>query len=215
MRGIVLETHVVAHVSRFEMATALGSLVGAQHVWVSEESTVKGEWRNHARALKMALSTECTHAVILQDDAVPVDRFKRLVYEAVEQRPDDVIGLYVGTYRPAALAVLEAVHTAEETGASWLRSRDLHWGVGTVFPTSLIKEMTSWCAEHSKLPYDQRVSEWLRLVERPVYYTWPSLVDHADTPTVIKGRVKNTPARVAHRVGAPVWNDRVVDIIEK
>jgi hypothetical protein len=59
---------------------------------------------------------------------------------------------------------------------------------------------------------DQRIGVWYRNQMRPVRYTWPSLVDHADGPSLLADRARTVP-RVAWRVGEPAsWDGQVVPI---
>lgn len=194
---------VVAHAKREEMAMALKDKVNADAVFMDDGSL--GEWKNHELAWKFGQASRKSHVVVLQDDAQPVDNFREAVLAAVEQKPHSLISLYVGTHRPRKEQVEKAVRQAEKIKASWLMADTLMWGVGVVVPASLIPEILS-TVSRSKLPYDQRIGRWAELTKTNVYYTWPSLVDHADEPTVVKGRSQKMEGqRVAHKVGIPEW----------
>lgn len=207
MAGVIYE--VVGHIKREQMAKDLAASVGGAHLWMDDGTL--GEWKNHERAWKHAQSSDASHAIILQDDAVPIEQFSGVVLEAIEQKPGELISLYVGTHRPRTIEVLRAVGKAKQGEASWLTADTLMWGVGVIVPTILIPEILDTVAK-SKLPYDQRIGYWAEQKGRLVYYTWPSLVDHADEPTVIKGRSSNQGVRVAHKTGIPNWSKVVVHI---
>lgn len=207
MSSLVIE--IVAHAKRELMARELAETVQADRVWL--DAGYHGEWRNHLRAWQHAASSGASHAVVLQDDAVPVDGFRELVQQAVEHQPNQLISLYVGTHRPWKGQVLTATKLADEKGASWLRASSVLWGVGLLLPVTLIPEMLEGCCG-LRLPYDQRIGAWCENTYRSVFYTWPSLVNHADTETVAHAGM-DQGVRVAHRVGAPNWSDVVVDII--
>ena len=200
---------IVAHTSRLDEVERLTSHLGAEgvhpHVWVDDG--FYGEWKNHVRALSHAASSDSSHAVILQDDAMPVEDFDEAVRDAITQRPDDMISLYVGTSRPREEEVLNAVTRAEKSNACWLRANTLLWGVGIVVPVPLIPELLEQARRGPKLPYDQRLGRANGVLGRDVYYTWPSLVNHHDIPTVVKGHSKIQPVRVAHRVGYPDYTE--------
>lgn len=202
---------IVAHTKREEMAYSLAAKVQADEVFM--DNGVLGEWRNHEKAWRAAERSGKTHAVILQDDAIPVEEFRTHALRAAQKRPDSLISLYTGTHRPRKDQVLSAVEGAEKQGASWLKADTLMWGVGVVVPTALIPEILK-AIEKSNLPYDQRIGLWAEETSNWVYYTWPSLIDHQDEPTVIKGRPKKQGKRVAHKVGVPTWNDTAV-LIER
>jgi hypothetical protein len=199
---------VVAHPDRLDDALALAGDLGAALV-VDEHH--QGEWPTHARALAWAAQQDASHALIVQDDAVPIPDLLDHVAAAIAAHPDGPIGLYVGRSRPRAEQVARAVHRADEVGASWLEANTLLWGVATVLPAADLPGLLAW-GRRCHLPYDQRIGCWYRQQRRPVRYTWPSLVDHADGPSLLTGRARTVP-RVAWRTGVPdSWDGPVVRI---
>lgn len=200
---------VVGHPARREAAERLADLLGG-HLVVDETS--QGVWPTHARAFEWAAAQPVSHALVVQDDAVPVAGLLEHVAAAVDAYPDGPIGLYVGRSRPRARQVAQAVARADEIGASWLEADTLLWGVATVIPIGDLPGLLEWGRRCRRRAYDQRVGLWYRNQRRPVRYTWPSLVDHADWPSLIAHRARTVP-RVAWRVGAPVsWTGPVVRI---
>lgn len=191
-------------------AEALAASVSADHVWV--DHGYHGEWKNHKRAWESARDSGKKWAVVLQDDALPVDDLRKHVMDAVSHKPDEMISLYVGTHRPRKHQVIAAVEMAESQSASWLMANTLMWGVGVVLPTSRIQEVLD-TTQKCRLPYDQRLGFWVEQTDRSVYYTWPSLVDHADEETVAHAG-KTQGVRVAHKVGVPNWNEIHVNITQ-
>jgi hypothetical protein len=209
MSGVVIS--VVAHVKRREMACKLAKTVQAQETCFDDGFL--GEWKNHVRAWKnawhYATETGCSHICVLQDDAMPVEQFLDHLQVAVETKPEAIISLYTGTHRPRKSQVTEAAKQADELGASWLVADTLMWGVGVVLPVGWVPDMLEF-GRKSKLPYDQRVGAWAENRGYPVFYTWPSLVDHADIETVAhKGK---QGVRVAHKTGVPNWSKVEVQI---
>jgi hypothetical protein len=200
---------IVAHQKRYEMAFKLATNVKADEVFMDDG--FKGEWKNHEYAWRAAARSGCTHAVILQDDAVPIEDFRAHALRACEERPHNIISVYTGTHRPRKEQVLHAVKIAENQNASWLTADTLMWGVGVILPVERIESVLSE-AKKSKLPYDQRLGFVFQGFGELVYHTWPSLVDHADEPTVISGRPDRQGQRVAHKVGVPDWNDKSIHI---
>ena len=205
---------VVAHLGRVDQADNLMKQL-PENARCFMDSGFLGEWKNHRRALEWGWAQDVSHVVVLQDDAVLVDGFMDHVQEAASRRPEDLFGLYVGTGRPHAAAVLGAVDVARRSRASWIVTDGLIWGVGIVFPVKMINPFLTWCARtHSRLPYDQRITAWCRETRTRVSHTWPSLVDHADVPSVIKGRARHLETvRVAHEWGVPNWNDVEVNML--
>jgi hypothetical protein len=201
-----LHVAVVAHVARTEQAKRLTDELGAE-LFMDDGSI--GEWFNHRRALAWA-ATQDGHAVIVQDDALPVAGFLEHATRAASERPADMIGLYVGRQRPKRAAAQRAVRQADRTGASWLTAPGLWWGVATIVPCAAIPALLDAAdAMHSN--YDIRLGRaWLATQRRPVTYTWPSLVDHADSPSVIERNRERPSGRVAWRVGVPNWTGGTV-----
>lgn len=203
----MITTVVVAHVARLDEATRLAMELGAQ---VTVDDGTLGAGGNHREALRLGLATGADHVLALEDDALPVDGLLDHVAHAIDERPDQIIGLYVGRQRPKAERVEDAVRRADEQGASWLTYPGLLWGVATVWPATLAREFLG--VEHGLNLWDAHVNRWCRERGHEVAYCWPSLVDHHDGATLISGRPARSPGRVAHRVGIPNWNDLAVAI---
>lgn len=212
MTGVV--TVVVSHVKRKAWVPDLVRASGAEGVF--EDDGTLGEWANHERALRWAVATAAektlSHILVIQDDAVPVEMFRTQVAALASLRPDDMIGLYVGTHRPHNEAVGDACRRADELDAMFLSHHNLCWGVATLIPVAYVDPMLAVAAK-SKRPYDTRLGRaWadVRGEEKPVLYTWPSLVDHRDEVSVIAGRGRPEGARVARRTGPLTGDPNVV-----
>ena len=76
----------------------------------------------------------------------------------------------------------------------------MEWGVGIVMPVEFIEPMVAWCDRLTIPNYDMRQSHWLRAHGIKVWYPYPSLVDHRDSPSLIEGR--NGRRRALRFVGA-------------
>ncbi len=209
----MLSVAVMAHPSRMEAATALAEQLDAQLVWDAGDND---EWHTGSRALA-AFDPTATHHLVLQDDALPVPGFFKHAAAAIAQHPDSLISFYLGTARPPKWqpAVQLATETADQVGASWISCPKLLHGVALALPTVDIPRLLAW-AERSRQPYDERIGTWYRYeARRPVMYTWPSLVDHADGATVARhpdGSPRVKP-RVARRVGVPTsWDTDTISI---
>lgn len=196
----VITWAVMAHPSRRPAAEALAGTLGATvhfDAGGGENSTGDAAWS--------ACPAGSAWHVVVQDDAVPVPDVAQEARKALSEAPTGVVGLYYGTNYPASVAraATAAGRRADETGAAWLVGRRLCWGVAVAVRADLVPAMLRAVAG-SRVPYDRRLAHWAITHGLPVAYTWPSLFDHADGPT-LTGRPRPKPRR-AHRVGSrPTW----------
>lgn len=205
-----LAAAVVAHPDRLDAAEHLADDLDAE-LFVDTDRL--GEWLNHVRALRWAAEQDASHALIVQDDALPIPDFRHHAEKAIAHRPTGLVGFYVGRTCPRAEPVKRAVRTAEKVRASWLCADTLLWGVATAVPTADIPELLAY-VQHYQAPYDLRLGRWYRDRGVPVHYTWPSLVEHADGPSLLT-RHRHPRQRIAWRVGVPTrWDGPTVRIDE-
>ncbi|GAA1736931.1 hypothetical protein [Microcella frigidaquae] len=207
-----LSVVVMAHPKRRHAAEQLARDVDAAIVWDERDD----EWDTGARAIA-AYDPEATHHLVLQDDALPVPDFRRHAAAALDQHPDALVSFYLGTSRPPQwqAAVDRACEQAEDIGAAWLSAPVLLHGVAIAIPTPEIPALLDWC-DRPTVPYDERIGMyWRYVLDRPVLYTWPSLVDHEDGAPVAAhrdGEPRDEPRR-ARLLGWPqTWNTPVVPI---
>lgn len=189
----------MAHTERVPFVLELQEQVDPD--FISWDDGSRGEWANGESLWRMLAEEPTVWSVVLQDDALPIPNFRHHLTEALIHAPATAIGLYVGTCRPRGIQVIDAIEEAEKEGSAWLEADTLLWGVGVALPTAQIPELIEWCSR-AELPYDARIGAWFKRRGLPVRYTWPSLVDHRDAPSVIPNRPRPCE-RVAHRVGVP------------
>lgn len=210
--AVTLSVTVMAHPKRRDAAEQLARTLDASIVWDEHDD----EWHTGARALA-AYEPTATHHLVLQDDAVPVPDFRRHATAALTEHPDALVSFYLGTSRPPQWqhAVDRACMTADDCDAAWITAPTLLHGVAIAIPTVEIPAMLAWC-ERPQVPYDERIGMyWRYILDRPVFYTWPSLVDHDDGPTIAThpdGDARTAPRR-ARLVGWPqTWSTETVPI---
>lgn len=174
-------------------------------------------WDTGRRAW-LTVDRSASHGLVLQDDAVLPHHLVAGVEKALQHVPDgSLLSLYCGRSRPYRELVKQLVARAGDA-TSWLTMGQLHWGVGIVMPTKWIDDMISWCDKRPEIAnYDRRISRWCQHQGLTVYYPWPSLVDHRDSPSLVPGR--GSANRRAHRfIGADAsvlaqrWDGAVVGI---
>lgn len=200
---------VMAHTSRAEAVWRLTSLIGGP-LAITVDSGALGETRNGDLAWGSYAPDGDWH-VVVQDDALPVPEFRRHVDAALAASPPAVVSLYVGTGRPHQPKVARLIREANTRDAAWIETPDLWWGVGVAMPTGVVEAFLTWGMDRDG-PYDQRIGAFAREAGLPVRSTWPSLVDHADGPTLL-AHAWGPPrtSRRAHRIGARLdWDTEVV-----
>jgi hypothetical protein len=206
---IQLGIGVMGHESRREAIETLTIELDAIPAVTAAEPSRAMERYNGDAAWRYAAAGDWT--IVLQDDAVPIEGFRKHAAAALENAPRTAVSFYVGTGKPYPQAVQFAVDKAERIGASWLEAEPLLWGVAVAMPTEEVEPFLAW-ADGLDIPYDRRIGAYFRQVKRqPVRYTWPSLVDHADGPSLVHGRKQ--VQRVAHEVGVGTdWAGPIVKI---
>lgn len=204
---------VMAHPKRARAAVLLSDVLGGCPIAVDDVGY--GETVNGDRAWA-AYNPDAEWHVVMQDDAVPVPQITDRVRAALTYAPRGLVSLYTGTGRPKSVqaAVGRAIARADENGTAWLAHPKLLWGVAVAMPTALIPGFLAW-GERVHAPYDQRLSMF-GYTHLPTFamYTWPSLVDHADGPTLLDhpwGR-PDGPRR-AWRTGVPARWDTHAEVI--
>lgn len=193
---------VMAHPSRESLVRDLVWSVDA-HVEVAWDAR-NNEWDTGRRALAAYDPTAQWH-VVLQDDALVCADLIAGLERALPHVPADAaVSLYVGRAKPYNGRIARLVQQADETGCSWIALPRLYWGVGLVLPTALLDDIVLRADRTHVLEYDRRLSTVFRKMGMPVWYTWPSLVDHRDEPSLL--RHDRNEHRRAHRFEGAAWS---------
>lgn len=201
---------VVAHTARAKQAKALALQVHAN--LISVDNGVMGCDQNHATVLGHLAELPSTFTVVLEDDAEPIDDFRNQLHKALVMAPAPIVSLYYGRKRPPhwekrkATALMQA--RAED--AHWIIGTHLLHGVGYAIRTELLPSLLG---HQSPRPVDEHISDWARLHGHIIGYTNPSLVDHADGPTIVNhpdGQPRR-PGRKAYATGSrDHWTTKAV-----
>src|SRR5690606_737540 len=131
----------------------------------------RGSLSNHDAAWRLGCEAGGDYVVVLEDDVMLVDGFERHAAEALANVPGEgAVSFYTGTTRPHPARVSQAVRKAEAAHVSWLQSSGSYWGPALALPTELVGPMLRAVAEVS-LPYDERLSVFLRRSRMPCFYT--------------------------------------------
>lgn len=155
-------------------------------------------WRTARRAWELA-DPEADFHLVLQDDAMPCADLLAGLERALEHVPDDaVVSAYLGRGGATPARWGQLAGQASQSGASWVVSAKLMWGVAIVLPVKLIGEMIERADRRHAVTDDMRVAGWSEKRRGEVWYTWPSLVNHRAVPSLTKHRAANRVAQRHH-----------------
>lgn len=179
---------VVGHVSRQARAEALAESLAAE--LFLDTGTHGARW-NHDRALTWGRPLK-GHLLVVEDDAEPAPRFLEQVTQWVQDNPTDLISYYLGTGYPPSYQprVRQLLTTANDR----IHLPTLIHAVAYSIPCNLIPRVRPGKADHAL------GRAWQLTTGRPIIYTVPSLVDHADTDSIQNAGHRALP-RKAHRIG--------------
>ena len=204
---------VVAHTSRAEAAHELFETVGASYL--SMDDGRLGCEGNHERVHGWLVAQPSLWSVVLEDDAVPVPDFRGQLEQCLTAAPAPLVSLYLGQSRPPQYqaAIGCAVQSARRDDADWVLSDRMYHGVAYAVRTDLLPSLSGW---RKGLPVDERISDFASWSGLDVAHCFPSLVDHADWPTVIERHNDGQP-RTAGRVAWSVkphagWSSKSVRV---
>ena len=158
------------------------------HADVVEDRRREGAWPTARRAWERLAATGSTHALLLQDDAIPCDDMALQVLAARDAIPEGLLSFYTRRARFVA--------TAREADSSWYWSPDGAYGLALLMPREWIHSMLAWGDREIEPSYphdDNRVSLWARSSGCGVFVSCPSLVTHADLPSLLGHRWAHTP----------------------
>lgn len=201
---------VCAHMSRVGNALDIANSLDAA---LTIDDGTLGSLRNHDLAWEMAYERGGDWCVVLEDDITLVNNFDYHVRDALRNIPDPMssCSLYVGTGKPQPERIEHVVRKAERLRASWLVESFAIWGPALALPREMVPVMLDF-VRSSHLPYDNRLSEYLKAYGVSCYYTFPSLVDHLDGSSLITEHI--SVSRKAHVAREPMgWDGPTLELL--
>lgn len=200
---------VVSDVRRGDMGERLVNQVGADYLSIDRFG--EGCTWNHSRAWRMlaGLSEPDQWALVLEDDAEPVPGFREQLQLALAAAPAPIVSLYLGMGYIEDRSIGINLTRADMLGAHWVvtRGRILH-AVALAVRSDLLPALVD-NLPRSNTPIDRSLSMWARREGHQVAYSWPSLVEHNDGPSLVT-RYRRA-ARRAWRTGVrDAWSDKMM-----
>lgn len=199
---------IMAHPDRAEHVHRILAAMGDVEVPIASDNegppsgNADRVWRN-ARAAWLLHEPDADWHVLLQDDAVLCRDFAAGMSEALRHvQGPAVVSPYLGNGRTVPTRWATLADAADARGAAWIRTSKLMWGVSIAIPTLLISDMIKHADTRAGVPDDMRVAGWAEKNGIDVWYTWPSLVDHRQVPSLTKHRAHDRYARRHHTESA-------------
>lgn len=199
---------VVAHNARADQAHQLMEDAGA--MFLSMDNGGLGVNNNHLNVWKYLANKDTEWGLVVEDDCdIDPTTFTHQLEQALNAASTPVVSLYLGdpshwraAYPDRANRITAAAQAADHTQACFIETKELLHGVATAIRTDHIAHMTSH-VQHSSSPIDYAIRAWAVQHNVNLSFTWPSIVDHKDGPTLLKhpdGRPR-LKQRKAFRVG--------------
>jgi hypothetical protein len=160
---------------------------------VEHASDPPSPWAGYLRCLEDI--PDCSHLLIVQDDAAPVRNFTAAVRQIAAANPDAPVCLFLARLpRDASTLAARAMKTGRQ------RYVDLPWRsflpvVAVLWPRHKAEEFRSWAESNPGLPGqreprsdDAMAGRWKTLTRARVRVTVPSIVQHPDMEPSLIGR---------------------------
>lgn len=206
MPAVDIHARVQHHPSRVHLLERLLGHLSPFHPQVVEHASDPPDpWAGYKRCLTDL--PDCSHLLVVQDDALPVPGFANALQRIAERNPDMPVCLWMGAI-PAAAAV--------RARRAYGRSRYIELGpapfvplVAVLWPTTAIKKFVIWSQTASRLTRadDGNVARWMRQARQEFMVTVPSIVEHDDFTPTVKGGRPETHGRDRTRVALLLAED--------
>lgn len=210
---------VVAHQDRARQVAFLTDQVDP--AYVSWDDGTLGCAENHLRAWEALAEEDAEFGLVLEDDAVPVAGFLNELSKMLVVAPTDLVSLFLGKGRPPhwqpelakVFGSLDRRINPQAPDPSWLIADELLHGVAVAMKASLIGDMIAAVRPRVSpprrrsrgslrvcpLPIDEAIGAWARSAGIRVSYAYPSIVQHADLPTLITTHLSGHPGETGVR----------------
>ena len=173
---------------------------------VEHTSEPRNPWAGYKRCLENI--PDCTHLLIVQDDAVPVPGFADALPRIAASNPDRPVCLWMSAIPSNAAA---------RARRAWGKQRYIPLGpapfvplVAVLWPCRLVKDFATWASSVSGLTRadDGNAAKWMRQARQEFMVCVPSVVEHDDfTPTVKGGTRKESKGLARDRVALLLADD--------
>lgn len=201
---------IVTHPQRRVYAEQLQAKTNADIICTDDG---RGPHANHVRTWLELADTDTEWSLVLEDDAIPVVNFTDQLDKALAACPTNIMSAYLGKSRPPQWQrkIADAIAKATANDACWITSTHLLHAVAVAMRTDLIPAMLANAKAY--LPTDEALGAAARKLGEPIGYSYPSICDHADLPTLIRHRdrqPRNQPRKAWRLGGRDKWHEGTV-----
>lgn len=173
--NITLSVSVMAVPERRNMVRENLVPILPESTYISYDINHKGIWWN-SRNCWSHYSSEATHHLVIQDDALPCNNFIEHVQEILSINNDNIICFYLGN------AWTSKINTLLKNNRHWLVRDCGVASVALIIPTKWIPDMLvfgeRYFSKSETMNEDNRIACWQYIRKHPTWYPIPELVDH-------------------------------------
>jgi hypothetical protein len=176
-----------ARARHFRVVTDLVPHVGVHSV---------NPWRAYKACLAVA-PPDCTHFLVLQDDALLCRRFLWAAVEAIRHRPTEIVAFFLNDLAFQSACAMKAVVPLCHAWSPLDPNERFCPTVATCYPRLMVDDLRRFDSDMvNPIADDEMVGRWRRERGHAVWCTVPSLVQHdEEAPSVLLG----------HRDSRPRW----------
>lgn len=138
---------------------------------------------------------ECSHVLIVQDDAQPCRNFAPAVEQIAQRHPDSPVCLFLGTLpSPVAAQARRVMKNNKRRYLPFMNAAFVPL-VCVLWPRHKAQEFLHWTHGSHRITRadDANVARWMIRTRQVVQVTVPSLVEHDDFVPSVKGGRDHTP----------------------
>lgn len=154
-------------------------------------------WRTYRLCLEQA-PPDCSHYLILQDDALPCPGFLDVAALAISHRPNEVISFFINFLAHASATKLVQTATLCSAWSELDPQERFLPTVATVYPRELVDDLATFHTDQvNPIADDEITGRWRRERGHRVWITIPNLVQHDE---------EEASVLLGHRDSRPRWS---------
>jgi hypothetical protein len=199
---VTLWVRVQAHPSRKDLLPALLERLEPLPVEVRQHSSIPPDpWAGYVECLKNL--PECSHILIIQDDAIPCDNFPDALALVAHRHPSTPVCLFLGGAPSSTAAQARRAWNKGKRYTPLLNTTFVPL-VATLWPREVAQAFLEWSRSAKTTRADDgNAAKFMRRTKQPFMVTVPSLVQHNDFVESVKGGRQ-------HAFGKEAWRQAVL-----